>query len=89
MAADLSLSDLSVSQYDSPLYETHHCLAVAEKSAPGNHVQSVAASVAAERSVPLFYIKPVTAEGRGVRELGRLDDKGGTEPWLRVGLFVE
>ncbi|KAK7102274.1 ubiquitin carboxyl-terminal hydrolase 19-like [Littorina saxatilis] len=47
-----------------------------EKSGCVNNIQSVAASVTAERSMPLFFIKPVTAEGRGIRELDRLDDRG-------------
>lgn len=41
-------------------------------------VRSVAPSMtsSADRSIPLFFIKPVMADGQGIRELGRLDDKG-------------
>ncbi|XP_076469437.1 ubiquitin carboxyl-terminal hydrolase 19-like [Babylonia areolata] len=42
-----------------------------------SNVQSVAASMSSDRSVPLFFIKPVDAEGRG-RRVDRLEDRGDT-----------
>ncbi|XP_025107541.1 ubiquitin carboxyl-terminal hydrolase 19-like [Pomacea canaliculata] len=59
-------------------YGSQQAAAGAEKLALTNAVLGVQASMSTERSVPLFFIKPVTIDGHGVRGASgeRLEDKG-------------
>ncbi|KAK7476332.1 hypothetical protein BaRGS_00032450, partial [Batillaria attramentaria] len=46
-----------------------------EKTAPTNPVLGVQSNIVTERPVPLFFIKPVSGDGHGIK-VERLEDKG-------------
>lgn len=58
-----------------------------EKSAPTNPVLGVQTNVVTERPVPLFFIKPVTEDGHGLK-VERLEDKGETPLDLSMHSFL-
>lgn len=60
-----------------------------EKAVPVTSVLGVqAAEVARDRATPIFFIKPVTMEGVGLKGSDRLEDKGETPLQLTSGAFL-